>query len=166
MKTMFSVPGSLVIVTAICIAIAAHYAANPFGFALFVSLGWFVYGKPAFTMSLCQGYGVKQGVKMMFGMPAVIAVFITAITFVTVYLLQLAYEPSTLHPQTIANFRAFGWCVMSGVVTAILHWFFYARDAYFHESEYNIRVLGKEVGATPEDVEETLTAARRFRIVR
>lgn len=166
MKNPFSMPGSFVIVTALCVATCVHYRLDTFSIALCVTLGWFVYGKLAIAMSFTQGYGVKKGVMTVLGIPLVLFTFMAVIVCLVIGFLMLIYEPSTLQPETSANLRAFGWSAASGAATAICHWYLHARREYFYESEYNIRAQCQERGDGPKAIEEMIADCRKRGIVR
>ncbi len=161
----FSMLGSVLVVTVLCIGISIHFQMDAFNSALWVALGWFCYGKLAIAMFFTQGYGVKKGVRIVAGMPMFLAVFVSAIASIIAFLLYTAYQPSGLHPQTIANIKAFGWAAASGVATAICHWYFYARQAYFYQSEYNIRMECKSRNDSPEVTEQTVARYRKLGII-
>ncbi|MFH1089848.1 MAG: hypothetical protein V1716_05505 [Candidatus Uhrbacteria bacterium] len=165
MKNPFSMLGGFGTVAMLCIAVSVFYQMNVVGTALFVTLGWFCYGKLALAMFFMQGYGVRR-VRTVFGMPLVIVVFVIAIAGIITFLLATTYQPSTLLSGTIANLRAVGWSAASGVATAVGHWYFYARRAYFYQSEYNIRVECGALGDPPEVTEAVVARCRSLGIVR
>ncbi len=165
MKNPFSILGGFVTVATLCTAVSVFYQMDIMGTAIAVTLGWFCYGKLVLAMSFTQGYGVKQ-VRTILGMPLVIAAFVVAIATVIGLLLTSTYQPSELQPGTIANLRMVGWSAASGVATAIGHWYFYARRAYFYQSEYNIRVECADRGDSPEVTKATVVRYRSDGIVR
>jgi len=162
MKNPLSILGGLALVTVFCVAISTHYQMKGFGFALF--LGWFAYGKIILAMSFTQGYGVK-GMWTIAGMPMMLAAFIALITSVIVFQLVSVYQPSTWPPETIAKLRNIGWSAAVSVGTAVFHWYAYGRRAYFHESEYNVRVQCRDNGDSPEATAATIARHRASGVV-
>ena len=166
MDKLLSVFGSFVMVTVLSVAISSHYRLDALDTSLWVTVGWFSFGKLAIAMAFTQGYGVKKGVSVVAGMPLILAAPMAVIVTVLALFLNLAYDPSDLHPQTVAKLRAFGWVAASGVATALAHWYFYARQAYFCQSEYNIRMECQTRGDSPEAVQETVIRYRKQGIIR
>lgn len=166
MKKLFSLPSGFVTTALLCAAVSAFYRMGVADAPLYIIFGCFVYGKLALAMIFVQGYGVKKGVKMVLGMPLGLAVFIAAISCIIGYLLWLTYQPSPLHPQTIVNLRVFGWSMASGVVTALCHWYFYARQEYFHEGEYGIWAEGFKRGDSPKAIGEVVAHRRSLGIIK
>lgn len=161
----FSTLGGFVTVAVLCIAVSAFYQMDAIGFAFSITIGWFCYGKLVLGMSFAQGYGVK-GTKTIAGMPALIAAFVVAIATVIGLLLTTTYQPSELSPGTIANLRMVGWSAAVGLAAAVGHWHTYARQAYFYESEYSIRVQCAARGDSPEATNTTVADFRSHGIIK
>ena len=165
MKKLFSVPGGFLVVMMLCIGISINFQMDAFNTVFWVSLGWFCYGKLAIAMFFTQGYGVKKGVRIVAGMPMSLAILILIIASINAVLLHTAYQLSELHPQTIANIKVFGWVAASGVATAICHWYFYAHQAYFYQSEYNIRMECKLRDDPPEITNKRIDHYRKIGVI-
>lgn len=159
MKSPLSTLGNLVLVAALCLAMSIHYQMDGFGIAFSLAVGWFVYGKLVLAMSFTQGYGVK-GMRTIIGMPVGLAMFVILIGTIVTLLLMTAYQPTTLSAATIANIRTIGWSAAVGVGTAVFSWYSYGRQAYFHESEYNIRAECRDNGDSPDVTEATVARHR------
>lgn len=162
MSKLFSIPGGILITIALCVGIGQHFHS---GALLSIAVGLFCFGKLALAMSFAQGYGVKKGVVIIAGMPLLFVVAIGIVAFIIYGLLQMAYEPTTLLPTTVANLRSFGWSATAGVVVAVCHWYLYARKRYFQESEYNIRVLCESEGRSQEETEVVVADYRAKGII-
>lgn len=163
MSKFFSIPGGILITIALCVAVGHHFHS---GTMLWIAVGLFCFGKTAIAMSFAQGYGVKKGVTVIAGMPLLLAVGVVIVAFIIYRWIKIAYEPTPFLPATVANLRSFGWSAAAGLGVALCHWYLYARTRYFHESEYNIRVLCKNQGKTDEETEAVVADYRAQGIIR
>ena len=115
-KNFFSLGGSLVFVIAICLAIDAGRGHAGVcivaGMATFAALAWTALASTA-------GGGGHRSV--LLGMPApLVGAFVVA---------SLAIV-NLVHAGGGSTVEAFAWSAGAGLLMAICHWYFYARQAY------------------------------------
>jgi len=153
MKTLFAIPGSIVLSALISLAVAIFYGVDLFVIAICVTGSWFAYGKLALSFSFLRGHGVGRfkGLQV-FGIPLLLVIFMLGIGGLIITLLKVGYTMTSFHPSTMANILAFGWSMMTGYVVAILHWVLYAHEAYARYSEYDMRVAVKR--STPALIDQ------------
>jgi hypothetical protein len=114
-NSFFSLGGSLVLVIAICLAIDAGRGHAGVcivaGIAVFAALAW---------AALASTAGQRRR-STMIGMPApLLGVFVVA---------SLAIA-NLVHAGGGSNVQAFAWSAGAGLLVALCHWYFYARQAY------------------------------------
>jgi hypothetical protein len=116
---IFSVGGGLMVVAASCVAIAAGRGHTGVcivaGMATFAALAW---------AALASTAGGRQRRSQVLGMPApLVGAFAVA---------SLAIA-NLHHAGSAANVQAFAWSAAAGLLVALCHWYFYARQAYKYQ---------------------------------
>lgn len=169
MHKVFSIPGCLVMVVLLCTLLSVHFQMDAVNTVLLSSVGLFCYGKLALAISFTQGYGVKQGVTKILGMPILLFVgfsLISVLIFGLHYTVNQIDQNAHILPTTITKLRSLSWSATIGLVVALAHWYFYARKELFHQSEYNVRcesLLRKE---SEEETEAIVAKCRELGIIR
>lgn len=115
-KNFFSLGGGLVLVVASCVAIDAGRGHAGVcivaGLATFATLAW---------AALASTAGGGRQRSMLLGMPApLVGAFAVA---------SLAIA-NLVHAGGGSNVQAFAWSAGAGLLVALCHWYFYARQAY------------------------------------
>lgn len=171
---MFSMWGGFVLTTLAGIFSCLYYHVTDFfGLGMFVSAGWFFYGKHVYAFHFIRGQGVHTAFRLhesgeknldyyamaLFKMPARYVPFALLIPSIIYFLLYWTSKIDFGHPQTNANIMAFFWIVTLAVTFALMHWLLHWRD-YFFASEYNVRVDLKANGNSAEAIEQKIKTLR------